>query len=172
MAGKAPYETKRYKGNQNAVSHGVHVGGGMSLPKGCRQVQAELDRFVEQVRAATLAAHGEIRVYEAALIDTAASHQRRILLLFRWLRMEFDTLNFDQKTSCLREVSNASNARDKTLKDLGLDRREAPDLWGDIGKADAARASLPAPANPTADSQSSASPEIIVSDPSAEHPAD
>lgn len=108
-------------GNKNAVRHGLTTG---KLPVGCGWVATLTNHLRTALENAVIAAHGEITLYEAAVINTAIRWERHAMLAQRWLRITAD-LTIDQKLAFHREVARASTERDKCLKELGLHASES-----------------------------------------------
>jgi len=121
------------KGNRNNLrsglahehrQHGYLATG--RLPKGASYVAAVAKRLRRSLEAAVLARDPRVEVYAAALIQSACRHEIRALLSQKWMRDKED-LTSDQALTFLREISLATDARDKCLRALGLDR--PPDAW-------------------------------------------
>lgn len=109
-------------GNRNAVTHGIYSFLAMgSLPKGASYIRRQLSRLEDALRDAVLDKHGEISLLRAALVQTACRHEGRALLLSRWLRDRAGQMSDHDRMVYLREIGNASDARDRALKALGLD---------------------------------------------------
>jgi hypothetical protein len=137
-------------GNTNAQRHGLRSS---RLPKGC----ASITNSTGELRAsleAELRTRGPINTYQAALVQSAIRHESRAQLLARWLRLATDAettsegqttkmatgsetstqtrkqgLGVLDKASLLRDISAATDARDKCIERLGLDQTEALQPW-------------------------------------------
>ena len=93
------------------------------MPKGLeyagRQV-AKLRRFIE---AETRRAHGgEISATHACIIASLSTHEARRLTAVKWLADEAPTLKVSERLAVLEVIGRASDARDRCLKSLDLDR--------------------------------------------------
>lgn len=106
-------------GNLNSLRHGLTCG---SIPQGSTYISRSVHEFRRAVEDALIAAKGEVSLYDAALVQTAARHETHALLAARWLRREFESMSLDQRLMFSREVGRASSERDKCLKLLNLDR--------------------------------------------------
>jgi len=143
-------------GNTNAATHGVRgfltVG---SMPAGCVPIQRALRRLRVALEDAVAAKHGEVDLYHGALIHSATRHEGRAQLLQRWLRIQGDERTIVTKTATqetngattkaatskqtglsllermavLREIGQATDARDRCLRLLGLDRSDKTDIF-------------------------------------------
>lgn len=91
-----------------------------SYPKGFSVVRRYVGRMRAELEAAVCERHGQIGVYEAALVQSACRHEGRALLLQRLLRVE-PGLSVTERLGIVREIGSASDSRDKCLKGLGLD---------------------------------------------------
>jgi hypothetical protein len=107
---------------RNALRHGLRSG---QLPAGCRYV-VRITRALRQAIEDAVAARndGQVSLYHAATINSAIRWERHSLLCQRWLRLEADKLNPDQRLAYSREAAKASGERDKCLRLLGLDRSD------------------------------------------------
>jgi len=144
--------------NRNATRHGIRgylaVG---SLPRGSSYVRRLLSGFRTSLESAVVDRHGEIGTYHAALVQSACRHECRALLLTRWLRKEAgdradgnggkqSTMSLADRLAVLRDISAASDSRDRCLEKLGLGKQEAKswlDTFYSTGD-DPADADLPA----------------------------
>lgn len=111
-------------GNVNAQRHGLRSA---ELPKGCRYIERTADRLRLDLESEVCGRHGSIGTYRAALIQSACRHEKRASLCERWLRLadgNGEKLSTLDRASLLREVSNATDSRDKCIERLGLDRPE------------------------------------------------
>lgn len=119
------------QGNRNAEKHGVYgyltIG---SLPRGASYIRRALGRFEATLRETVAQDRGEIGVYHAALIQTACRHEARAQLLTRWLRKADaagEKVGLLDRMAIMREIGAASDARDRSLRGLGLDRPNTTD---------------------------------------------
>jgi hypothetical protein len=109
-------------GNRNSMLHGTR--GALSLgryPKGCSYIRRIIGMFRMQLETSVQDSHDSIGVYHAALIQSACRHETRALLLNRWLREQPDASLAD-KLALMRDITNASDSRDKCLEKLGLSK--------------------------------------------------
>lgn len=117
-------------GNRNRMTWGgrgwAAVG---SYPKGYSAVRRYVGRMRAELESAVCERHGQIGVYEAALVQSACRHEGRALLLQRLLRVEHDSLSVTERLGIVREIGAASDSRDKCLKALGLDSGRQRDPW-------------------------------------------
>lgn len=104
--------------NANAIRHGLRTG---QLPPGCSYVRRLVTTLRDALERATIDAHGEVGVYHAASINTAARFEQVALLAQRWLREGFAEMSHDQRLAYAREIAKASAARDAAIKSLSLD---------------------------------------------------
>lgn len=152
--------------NRNALRHGLRSG---QLPSGAGyivRITRELRASIEDAVASRN--DGSVSLYHASLINSAIRWERHALLCQRWLRLEADKLNPDQRLAYSRESARASAERDKCLRLLGLDRS---DLEAQIDQL--YRQPWPAPAPPPA--TSAPEPSIETHQPpdaTAGHPSD
>lgn len=113
------------KENINALRHGLRTA---TLPKGCKYIEGAMQTFRMRLEDMIYDRHQGISVYQAAVIHSAVRHERRGMLSERWLRKEGGSLSLPDRLGLLREISNATDARDKCLKSLGLDEIETRSL--------------------------------------------
>jgi hypothetical protein len=71
---------------------------------------------------------GEPTLTQAALINSMERHEGRHLLLVRWLRENDAALTMDQRLAILRDAATATDARDRCLTRLGIDRDQQADI--------------------------------------------
>ena len=110
--------------NRNRTRHGLRASG---LPKGCSYLAAQLTTFRRSVRDELVRCHGEVGLYQEAILQSACRHEQRALLVSRWLRIENDKLTIDQRAALLRDLSSATTLRDRCLQLLKLDDRDVHD---------------------------------------------
>ncbi len=116
--------------NRNAVRHGLRAG---RLPKGASYIQRETDvlrRILEDAVAENEG--GDISLYRAGVLQSCIRWERHAMLCQRWLRLEAGDLTPDQRLAFSREIARASMERDKCLRELGLDKRAAADVWSTL----------------------------------------
>ena len=109
-------------GNRNAMRHGVYSYLALGrMPKGCGYIYTLSRKLRTQLELELVNKHGEVSIYRAALVQTACRHEARAQLSSRWLKHNADEMNHHDRLSYLREIGNASDARDRALKAIGLD---------------------------------------------------
>lgn len=106
------------KGGNN-VRHGMH---GSKLPKGCEYVEQRVNILRRTIEAAILEAKGEINIVDAAAINSILKWERHGLLANHWLKKNIDTLSASELLKFSEATAKASDARDKNIRQLGLDR--------------------------------------------------
>ena len=89
-------------------------------PQGCQYVFRLIGKFKQAIKAEVESIHGQVSIYHAALIQTACRHEGRAQPT-RWLREGERELSNADRLNVLKEIGNASDARDRCLKALGLD---------------------------------------------------
>lgn len=139
------------KGNTNRMRHGLTAA---KLPKGCQYIENRVGQFRKQLEAEIVECHGEITILSAALIQSACRHETRAKLLGRWLREGEDevrtstskqgsngsgtqltaevtrtTLTITERSGLLRDISAASDSRDKCVERLSLKQSSNNDPW-------------------------------------------
>jgi hypothetical protein len=77
-----------------------------------------------------------------SLIQSALRHEGRALLLQRKLRLQSDDLTLDQTRAVLADISDATDRRDRCIRQLGLDRKAKATIE-DVRKQLYAGAGLP-----------------------------
>ena len=146
-------------GNKNATRHGLRAS---SMPKGCGYLQSQLTAFRRYIRHEIVLRDGRTTTYQEAILQSATRHETRAALAGRWLRIEGETLTIDQRVMLLRELGNATDARDRCLRFLGLDRDARKDAL------DALYGPAPDPVgNETRDPATTESPESPTTSPTA-----
>jgi hypothetical protein len=126
------------KGNVNAQRHGMAGG---KLPAGCVYIERRCNALRAQVEQAVLALKGEISIVDAAAVNSILKWERHGLLAAHWLRKEADKLSAGDRLRFSEAIAKASDARDRNIRALGLDRDGAEDLLDKLYS----RQALPAP---------------------------
>lgn len=109
-------------GNQARTLHGLRASG---LPRSAAYLGGQLRAFRRYLRD-ELAERGiAVRVYQEAIIQSAVRHETRALLAAKWLRDQDGDLKLEQRIQLLATISMATDARDKCLDRLGLDKADA-----------------------------------------------
>lgn len=139
------------KGNVNAMRHGLRCA---SLPPGCKYIEDSANRIRRELEAAVAERHGEIDIYHGALIQSVVRHETRAMLLYRWLRQTepkqtstasmserngnkttsgskstTSGLSIMERASLMKDISTATDSRDKCIERLGLSRPIESDAW-------------------------------------------
>lgn len=112
-------------GNTNSQRHGMTGG---KLPKGCQYVENRVNALRRQVEAALIDVKGEIGIVDAAAINSVLKWERHGLLAQHWLRKEADKLSPSDRLRFSEAIAKASDARDKAIRSLGLDRDHSEDM--------------------------------------------
>jgi hypothetical protein len=146
------------RGNRNSMKAGLFAIA--SLPKGAsyiRRLTAALRREVENAVREKL---GEISLYHSALAQAAARHECRALLCQRWLRLHSDTMTHTERLSYLDAIGRATDARNRSLKEIGLDRKDSTAIFDAL---------YAPPSRPefASDSESPSSGQTAISQPDA-----
>ena len=124
------------KNNRNAIKSGVYsfLANGR-YPKGAEYVGRLIGQLRLSLEGIVMERESEVTVYNAAVIQSACRHEGRAQLLQRWLR-ELDkggSPSIQDRLAILKEIGNASDARDKCLKALGLhEKPQEEDAWPTI----------------------------------------
>jgi hypothetical protein len=74
---------------------------------------------------------GEVSIVAAATIQSAVRHETVALLAARWLRQRAEAMTDADRLNYARAIAAASDARDKCIKTLGIERSKA-DVWAAI----------------------------------------
>ncbi len=127
--------------NRNALRFGLRTS---RLPAGCGHVANATNALRLALEDAVTAQHGAISVYRAALIQSAVRHETRAMLLARRLRLSETSrapgesvpssgsqsskpaqsggLDVQDYLAILRDISSATDSRDRCLERLKLDQ--------------------------------------------------
>lgn len=108
--------------NTNALRHGRFSVLG-AAPKGAGYIKRMVGQARRQLEAACVAAHGEIDITNAALINSACRAERHALLCGRWLKLEVDA-SPETRLALSREIVAASEKRDKAIRSLNLETKK------------------------------------------------
>lgn len=106
-------------GNFNSMRHGLRAA---KLPKGCSWLEGQLKFFRRALEAELAAAGDRGGIYSSALVQSTVRHETRAQLAARWLRIQGDELSLADRLQLLATISAATDARDKCLERLKLDR--------------------------------------------------
>lgn len=98
------------------------------LPKGNAWIMRVAQRFANALMDAVIESGGRLDVYTLALIQTAVKWERHSMMAQKWLREHIDKMNPDTRLAYSREIARASAERDRTLRQLGLDRHDEGDV--------------------------------------------
>jgi hypothetical protein len=115
------------KGNRLAITSGLssYLSTGR-WPKGASYVQRLVSGLRRGLEYAIAERGIKAEEYAVCLIQSACRHEARALLLQRKLRNEVENLTTDQYLAVLRDLSAATDARDRCLKGLRLDEALKP----------------------------------------------
>ncbi|MDX1968992.1 MAG: hypothetical protein SFV23_17585 [Planctomycetaceae bacterium] len=109
-------------GNRNARKHGLR---GRKLSREERYIANSTTAFQRETESAVIERFGEVDLYRAAVIQSAVRHETRAQLIGRWLRVaeeQGEKLTLIDRANLLKQLSDASDARDKCLERIGLDK--------------------------------------------------
>ena len=111
------------KNNRNSLRHGLRAS---RLPGDAKHIEQSTDRLRRELEDAVLARRSEMSLRDAALVQSACRHERRALLLERWLRVGGIVL-MAERLSVLKDISGATDQRDKCIErlDIAKDRQDA-----------------------------------------------
>lgn len=124
------------KGSCNAIRHGLT---GNKLPPKCEYIEHRINKLRRTVEQALMEVKGEINIIDAANINSILKWERHGQLAARWLRLEADKLSPGDRLRFSEAIAKASDNRDKAIRQLGLDRDTADNVF------DALYARLPKP---------------------------
>lgn len=112
-------------GNRNALSHGAHsfLATGRA-PKGCGYIYRMMGQLKRHLEAEIVTNHGAVSTYHACVLQSLIRHESRAAFLTRWLR-ESESPSVLERLALLKEIGSATDARDRCVKLLGLDRANA-----------------------------------------------
>lgn len=114
---------KHLVGNTHRATHGVWSFLALGkLPKGGAYIRRLLGELRRELETRVNAAHGEISLGNAALVTTVCRHEGRALLLSRYLALEAESLKLLDRMTMLEAIGRATDARDKAIRALDLDR--------------------------------------------------
>ena len=113
---------------KHAIRHGKYAYLALgSLPKGASYIRRLIGQFRGALEQAVRDKEGEITIYSTALVQSACRHEGRAQLMTRWLRLTEPKLTLTDRLAVLREIGAATDARDRCLRTLGLDKRPEAD---------------------------------------------
>jgi len=98
------------------------------LPGNCKDIQNRGDRIRRMLESAVLDAKGEIGITDASCINSAIRWERHAQLCNRWLLNNHGAMSHADKLKFSRETADASDKRDKAIRQLGLDKDSEHDL--------------------------------------------
>jgi len=155
-------------GNRNRTKHGLRA---VRSPKGCSWIDSSLTAFRRYVQDEILSRDGGATLYQEALLQSACRHEQRAMLAARWLRVGGDSLPLSEKLALTKAVCDATDARDKCLDRLGLDRRDVATITTALYQPVAATACHAAgPDEGDTASESSDAPDAAEGTPEASMP--
>lgn len=117
--------------SQNARTHGLR-----SSEVGDKAIENLARAQRKAFRDSVLTLHGEVTPYHEAVLQSAIRHETRARLAAKWLRKEGDGLSLAERLSLTAAISQATDARDKCLKLVGLDRSlKTLDPWDTLDES-------------------------------------
>lgn len=116
MSKPKPKPNRFQPGHRHSTLHGLRASG---LPGGCRYLEQQLTAFRGLLRDELGPTPS---VYQQALAQSATRHETRALLASRWLRLHEKDLSHNDRLAFLKHVGDATDARDKCLQRMGLDK--------------------------------------------------
>lgn len=109
-------------GNANAATHGMK---GSKFPPGANREQATVLAIVRAAKAACESQNGHpVTVHQNAVLHRLRRAATKDRLAARWLRLEADKLTIEQRMALTDAMSDAAEAIEKCLRQLGLDGRQ------------------------------------------------
>lgn len=84
-----------------------------------------LKKFRDALEAEVAARLGEVDLYRAALIQSASRHEGVAALWSNYLKTHSRELGVAERLQICREVRNATDARDRCLREMGLSKPDA-----------------------------------------------
>ncbi|MAT70667.1 MAG: hypothetical protein CMJ58_14210 [Planctomycetaceae bacterium] len=114
--------SSRDKRRRNALTHGMRATTLAGLPKGAAYIRRLVLSFRRELEAVVIDAKGEVSFMDGAHINTASRHEQVALLAGRWLKLNAETMSHQERLQYLQAVARASEARDRALSALNLDR--------------------------------------------------
>jgi hypothetical protein len=119
-AERLPRRQGAQDGNANAMRSGLKAS---KLPPKCKGEERELYTLRQEVLDELIAEHGSaeaVPLLPLALLQSMIRHETRARLAARWLRLEEKNLTIEQKLLLLKEISAATDSRDKCMERAGL----------------------------------------------------
>jgi hypothetical protein len=136
-------------GNRNAIRSGTSSYVTTDrLPRGASYAGRIARQFKKALTDAAEAIHGPLTIDKACLIQSCVRHEMRAQLLLRLMRTE-KNISADQVITLTKEISSATDARDRCVKALGI--VQPPDSGPDFSSLLSLQ---PAPARPDSSSAS------------------
>ena len=117
--------------NTNAVTHGLRMALAKS-PAGCHYIDVAVNAMRNALEALCLEVRGTLGTFERLCIHSACRWEKHSQLASRWLRLGEGDLSAADRLAYSREAARASSERDKSLKMLGLDKRDTGDVFDAI----------------------------------------
>lgn len=110
--------------NRNACTHSIYSYlHSNRLPADAGDIERDLEQLRNDLDASVVAAHGEVDLPRAAMIQSAVRHEGRCRLLLRWLEQMGDDLTTDQRITVLRDLGRATDQRDATIAKLDIEKK-------------------------------------------------
>ena len=123
--------TKPHQPNQlkRAINAYLVLG---ALPKGASYISRVVRDLRAHVQKAVLDKYGSVSLPQGLLIQSACRHESQVLLLAKWLRDNPDA-PLAIRSSLLRDLSRATDCRDRALMRLNLDMSvNAKSAWDEV----------------------------------------
>jgi len=115
---------KRF-GNRVRMEHGLRsILTTGNLPLRCSYVRRIVNAFRNELEHAVFARNGELSLWHAATVQSACRHEQRAQLCMRWIRLKAESMSDADRLAYLREYGAATDARDRCLRQLGLDKSD------------------------------------------------
>lgn len=104
------------------------------LPKHATWIRRYVGRMRRCIEQAVLDAKGGLTLKDAMLVQSVCRHEIRALLAVRWLRLSYDDMCHADRLRHLDQLGRATEARDKTILRLKLDKSSEEDMLALIFK--------------------------------------
>ena len=105
--------------NRNALRHGLKSG---KMPAEMKYLEPRINRLRVSLENAIVAIRGEVTTPEAGLIQTCMRWEAHACKAHHWLRVHYNELKPLEKLQFSREIAKGSTERDKSIKELCIDK--------------------------------------------------
>jgi hypothetical protein len=112
------------RGNRNALKSGLHTFTAGKWPRGASYVARLVRAFRRKLEDEVRRQHGKLTWESAAWIDAACEAEARYLLLWRWLRLRYESLDTREFLSIMDRKGRAIGQRHKAVVMLLDPRRD------------------------------------------------